>query len=262
MEKSLWSGQMLKSKSYKEIQSWLELQDITPELIKNLENDSRKNVQNLAKKINNQLLNLEKLKKKFETMNQYEMHGFSNGFKDIAGIDEAGRGPLAGPVVAAAVVLPTDFKIIGLDDSKKLSESKRNELFDIINEKALAVGVGIVNHERIDEINILNASKEAMLIAVDKLSIAPDLLLIDAVKLATDIHQMNIIKGDQKSNSIAAASIIAKVTRDRMMIAFDEEYPGYHFTQHKGYGTQLHYKSIHEIGISPIHRKTFLKNLN
>jgi len=240
---------MLKSKSYKEIQSWLELQDITPELIKNLENDSRKNVQNLAKKINNQLLNLEKLKKKFETMNQYEMHGFSNGFKDIAGIDEAGRGPLAGPVVAAAVVLPTDFKIIGLDDSKKLSESKRNELFDIINEKALAVGVGIVNHERIDEINILNASKEAMLIAVDKLSIAPDLLLIDAVKLATDIH------------SIAAASIIAKVTRDRMMIAFDEEYPGYHFTQHKGYGTQLHYKSIHEIGISPIHRKTFLKNL-
>lgn len=252
---------MLKSKSLKEIQSWLESQDVTSDLIKLLECDSRKSVQNLAKRINKKLLDLEKANNKFEMMNQYEMHGISNGFEWIAGIDEAGRGPLAGPVVAAAVILPRDFKIIGLDDSKKLSESKRNELFDIINEKALSVGVGIVNHQRIDEINILNASKEAMLIAVDKLVRAPDLLLIDAVKLETDIHQMNIIKGDQKSNSIAAASIIAKVTRDRMMVAFDEMYPGYHFTQHKGYGTQLHYKSIHEIGISPIHRKTFLKNL-
>ncbi len=252
---------MLKSKSFKEIKSWLETQAVNSDLIQILESDSRKNVQNLAKKIQNRQLQIEKAKNKFETMNQYELHGFSNGFEWIAGIDEAGRGPLAGPVVAAAVVLPTDFKIIGLDDSKKLSESKRNELFDIINEKALSVGVGIVNHIRIDEINILNASKEAMLIAVDKLVKVPDLLLIDAVKLNTDIHQMNIIKGDQKSNSIAAASIIAKVTRDRMMTAYDKEYPGYHFTQHKGYGTQLHYQSIQEIGISPIHRKTFLKNL-
>lgn len=182
----------------------------------------------------------------------------------ICGIDEAGRGPLAGPVVAGAVVLPKDCRILYINDSKKLSEKRREELFDIINEKAVSVGVGIVDAQRIDEINILQATYEAMRTAINNLSVTPDILLNDAVTIpgiADSIMQVPIIKGDAKSMTIGAASIIAKVTRDRMMYEYDKLYPGYDFSKHKGYGTKAHIEAIRNLGPSPIHRLTFLKNI-
>lgn len=214
-------------------------------------------VDQLRKKVDkkNALIN------KFKIMNSYEEIEKNKGHFIIVGIDEAGRGPLAGPVVAAAVILPENEMILGLDDSKKLSENKRNELFETIYDKALAIGVGIVDQNKIDEINILNASKEAMIIAVGKIDHKPDVLLIDAVKLDIPIKQVNLIKGDQKSNSIAAASIIAKVTRDKIMQEMSKTYPGYGFEKHKGYGTKAHYEAIENLGFTPIHRKTFLKNI-
>ena len=191
---------------------------------------------------------------KFEK--EYGMYGY------ICGIDEAGRGPLCGPVVAGAVVLPKDLRIMYINDSKKLSEKRREELFDIIQKEAVSVGVGIVDAARIDEINILNATYEAMRQAVNNLSVKPDILFNDAVTSPQlDIRQLPIIKGDAKSISIAAASIIAKVTRDRMMCEYDEMYPGYGFAKHKGYGTKQHIEALKELGMSPIHRKTFLKNI-
>lgn len=191
---------------------------------------------------------------KFEK--EYGMYGY------ICGIDEAGRGPLCGPVVAGAVVLPKDLRIMYINDSKKLSEKRREELFDIIQKEAVSVGVGIVDAARIDEINILNATYEAMRQAVNNLSVKPDILFNDAVTIPQfDIRQLPIIKGDAKSISIAAASIIAKVTRDRMMCEYDEMYPGYGFAKHKGYGTKQHIEALKELGMSPIHRKTFLKNI-
>ena len=187
----------------------------------------------------------------------------SRGYEVIAGTDEAGRGPLAGPVVAACCILDPDVKILGLDDSKKLSEKKREELFVQIKEKALAYAVCEVDAQTIDEINILNATKKAMLTCVKKLESnghKPDVLLIDAVKLeGTDCEVIPIIKGDAKSDSIAAASVLAKVTRDHIMQEMDEVYPGYGFAKHKGYGTKDHYAGIREKGMCPIHRRTFLK---
>ena len=180
----------------------------------------------------------------------------------ICGIDEAGRGPLAGPVVAGAVVLPKGSRILYINDSKKLSEKKREELFDVINKEALSIGVGIVNAERIDEINILQATYEAMRMAIHNLSVTPDILLNDAVTIPqVDIQQVPIVKGDAKSISIGAASIIAKVTRDHMMYEYDKLYPEYGFAKHKGYGTKQHTDAILEHGPCPIHRFTFLKNL-
>lgn len=183
------------------------------------------------------------------------------GGECVAGIDEAGRGPLAGPVVAAAVVLPTDFPLeTGLNDSKKLNEKKRDALFDLISETALSIGVGIVDCERIDKINILQATQEAMHSAVRQLKSQPDALLIDGnYFIDMGIPYKTIVKGDGKSLSIAAASIIAKVTRDRIMIEADAEYPGYSFASHKGYGTKKHYAAIDELGVCPIHRHSFLK---
>lgn len=176
----------------------------------------------------------------------------------ICGIDEVGRGPLAGPVVACAVILPKDEEILYLNDSKKLSEKKREELFDIIQEKALAIGIGIIEPKRIDEINILQATYEAMRIALSKLSIRPNLLLNDAVTIPNvDIKQIPLIHGDTLSASIAAASIIAKVTRDRLMLEYDKEYPEYSFSKHKGYGTKLHDEAIKKFGLSKIHRLSF-----
>lgn len=176
----------------------------------------------------------------------------------ICGIDEVGRGPLAGPVVACAVILPKDEEILYLNDSKKLSEKKREELFDIIQEKALAIGIGIVEPKRIDEINILQATYEAMRIALSKLSIRPNLLFNDAVTIPNvDIKQIPLIHGDTLSASIAAASIIAKVTRDRLMLEYDKEYPEYSFSKHKGYGTRLHDEAIKKFGLSKIHRLSF-----
>lgn len=179
----------------------------------------------------------------------------------ICGIDEVGRGPLAGPVVAGAVILPKDEPILYLNDSKKLSEKKREALYDEIMEKALATGIGIVSPARIDDINILQATYEAMRQAIANLKVRPDLLLNDAVTIPeVDIPQVPIIKGDAKSVSIAAASIIAKVTRDRLMVEYDEVLPGYDFASNKGYGTKAHIAGLKELGPSPIHRATFIKN--
>lgn len=190
-------------------------------------------------------------------MKEFETELYNNGINFIAGIDEVGRGPLVGPVVTAAVILPKDFYDERINDSKKLTEKKRELLYDVIMENAISVGVGISSEDVIDEINILNATKRAMLEAVNNLSIKPEHLLIDAVKLNTDIPQTSIIKGDAKSESIAAASIIAKVTRDRMMTELDKIHPEYDFKHNKGYGTKKHIEAIRKYGIIKEHRKTF-----
>lgn len=204
----------------------------------------------------------EKLEKEIartEAMSVYERE-YSH-YATICGIDEVGRGPLAGPVVAGAVILPKDNPILYLNDSKKLSEKKREALYDEIMEHAVATGIGIVGPARIDEINILQATYEAMRMAIENLKIRPDLLLNDAVTIPeVTIPQVPIIKGDAKSVSIAAASIIAKVTRDRMMVEYDQIIPGYDFASNKGYGTKAHIAGLKEHGPSPIHRRTFIKN--
>jgi ribonuclease HII len=211
----------------------------------------------------------EKLKKRHDEMSAYDAQ-FRMAYGNIGGVDEVGRGPLAGPVVTACVVLPDDFDVLGVDDSKKLSLKKREELYEVILDKALAVGIGMCDNQVIDEINILEATKRAMAESIekaDKMLQKRDLgsldhVLIDAVKL-TGISQTqtNIIKGDATSLSIAAASIVAKVTRDRMMMAYAEEYPWYGFESNMGYGTKKHYEGINAHGITPIHRKTFLKGI-
>lgn len=204
----------------------------------------------------------EKLEKEIartEAMSVYERE-YSH-YATICGIDEVGRGPLAGPVVAGAVILPKDNPILYLNDSKKLSEKKREALYDEIMEHAVATGIGIVGPARIDEINILQATYEAMRMAIENLKVRPDQLLNDAVTIPeVDIPQVPIIKGDAKSVSIAAASIIAKVTRDRMMVEYDQIIPGYDFASNKGYGTKAHIAGLKEHGPSPIHRRTFIKN--
>ena len=210
------------------------------------------------------------LEEKLITMQTYERALRERGITYIGGVDEVGRGPLAGPVTAACVVLPADFDVLGVDDSKKLSEKKRDALFDRIMEKALACGIGMCDNEVIDEINILEATKKAMAEAIDeadrqlkeKGQTGVEHLLIDAVSLNdVEIPQTSIIKGDANSLSIAAASIIAKVTRDRLMAEYHKQYPFYGFDSNKGYGTKAHYEGIDKYGITPIHRKSFLKNI-
>lgn len=191
---------------------------------------------------------------------EYEHKTYDSGFKCVCGIDEAGRGPLAGPVFAAAVVLPVDCEIPGLNDSKKLTEKKREALFEVIIEKAVAYSVASASEKEIDEINILNATYLAMNRAFDGLSVKPDMALIDGNREpGVDAMQKTVVKGDSKSMSIAAASILAKVSRDRYMLEIAKLYPQYEFQKHKGYGTKLHYERIREHGISDVHRKTFLK---
>ena len=198
-------------------------------------------------------------RERLEGMRVYECQYADRGF--LCGIDEVGRGPLAGPVVAGAVILPADCEILWLNDSKKLSEKKRELLYDEIMEKAVAVGIGAVSPERIDEINILQATYEAMRIAISKLSVKPDLLLNDAVKIpGVELPQIPIIKGDAKSVSIAAASIVAKVTRDRMMVQYEDLYPGYEFASNKGYGSARHIAALKSLGPCPIHRRSFIGN--
>ena len=206
------------------------------------------------------------LKQKLIDMSVYEKQLYAGGITTVAGVDEVGRGPLAGPVLAACAVLPADWDIPGLDDSKKLSEKKRNEMFQIISDRALAIGIGMADNNTIDEINILNATRQAMRQAVaeaeKQLGEAIGHILVDAVTIdGIDNEQTAIIKGDAKSISIAAASIIAKVTRDNMMKEYALEYPHYAFDSNKGYGTKAHYQGINEHGITPIHRKTFLKGI-
>lgn len=204
----------------------------------------------------------EKLEKELARMKQMSVYEEEyNMCEYICGIDEVGRGPLAGPVVAAAVILPKDQEILYLNDSKKLSEKKREMLYDEIMEKAVAVGIGFASPARIDEINILQATYEAMRMAIGKLSVRPDVLLNDAVTIPeVEIPQVPIIKGDAKSKSIAAASIIAKVTRDRLMVEYEEVMPGYDFASNKGYGTKAHIAGLKELGPTPIHRRTFIGN--
>lgn len=199
-----------------------------------------------------------------EQERMYELFAYEReyaAYQTICGIDEVGRGPLAGPVVASAVILPKDCDILYINDSKKLSEKKREMLYDEIMEKAVTVGIGIVGPERIDEINILQATYEAMREAISKLSVQPDLLLNDAVKIpGVTLPQVSIIKGDAKSASIGAASIIAKVTRDRMMVEYDSIFPEYGFAANKGYGTAVHIEALKELGPTPIHRRSFISN--
>ena len=202
---------------------------------------------------------LEKELARLKTMSVYEDQYASCSY--ICGIDEVGRGPLAGPVVAGAVILPKDHTILYLNDSKKLSEKKRELLYDEIMEHAVATGIGMVGPARIDEINILQATYEAMRMAIENLKIKPDVLLNDAVTIPeVEIPQVPIIKGDAKSISIAAASIIAKVTRDRLMKEYDQVIPGYDFAGNKGYGTKAHLEGLRRLGPSPIHRRTFIRN--
>lgn len=209
------------------------------------------------------------LREKLQTMQVYERELRAAGKRCIAGVDEVGRGPLAGPVVAACVVLPENFDVLGVDDSKKLSEKKRQQLYDAILSEALAYGIGMQDNASIDEINILEATKEAMRCAIieaeqrlrEKTGCGIDHVLIDALTLREiAIPQTGIIKGDSASLSIAAASILAKVTRDRMMVEYDSIYPGYAFAKNKGYGTKAHYEGLQAQGMTPIHRRSFLKN--
>ena len=211
----------------------------------------------------------EKLKKQQERLEKEiartkAMSIFEEEYKDypyICGIDEVGRGPLAGPVVAGAVILPKDDMILYLNDSKKLSEKKREMLYDEIMNRAVATGIGMASPARIDVINILQATYEAMRMAIDNLKVRPDILLNDAVTIPqVDILQVPIIKGDAKSISIAAASIIAKVTRDRLMVEYDKVLPGYDFASNKGYGTKAHIAGLKELGPTPIHRRSFIHN--
>ena len=193
---------------------------------------------------------------------EYEKQAIAEGYNVVCGVDEAGRGPLCGPVCAAAVILPLDCEIEGINDSKKLSEKKRDMLYDIIKEKALAYSVVMVDAKTIDEINILQAAFKAMREAVEGLSVKADIALIDGnQKPGLSIEQRTLVKGDAKSISIAAASILAKVTRDRYCLEMDEKYPEYQFAKHKGYGTKLHYEMIAQYGICPEHRRTFLKKI-
>ena len=202
---------------------------------------------------------LEKELARLKAMSVYEEQYASCSY--ICGIDEVGRGPLAGPVVAGAVILPKDHTILYLNDSKKLSEKKRELLYDEIMEHAVATGIGMVGPARIDEINILQATYEAMRMAIENLQVKPDVLLNDAVTIPeVEIPQVPIIKGDAKSISIAAASIIAKVTRDRVMKEYDQVIPGYDFAGNKGYGTKAHLEGLRRLGPSPIHRRTFIRN--
>lgn len=228
-----------------------------PELFAQYADDSRAGVAGLTRQYRKKEEALKKEIARIEAMKEYEHKYEHIGW--VCGIDEAGRGPLAGPVVAGAVILPKDSKILYLNDSKKLSEKKREELFDIIMEQAVAVGVGSVSPQRIDEINILQATYEAMRQAIGKLSVTPQILLNDAVTIPDVIFpQVPIIKGDAKSVSIAAASIVAKVTRDRLMKEYDKQMPEYGFASHKGYGSAAHIEAIKKYGPSSIHRKTFL----
>lgn len=231
-----------------------------PDFIETYKNDSRAGVQKLAAQAEKKLRDFEQERRRIYNLTEYERQ--YSGCAYICGIDEAGRGPLAGPVAAGAVILPKDCEILYINDSKKLSAKMREKLYDTIMEKALAAAVGIVSPQRIDEINILQASYEAMREAINKLDLVPDILLNDAVTIpSVPIRQIPIIKGDAKSISIAAASILAKVTRDRMMDEYDRIYPEYGFASHKGYGTKAHIEAVRSFGPCEIHRKTFLTSI-
>ncbi len=219
--------------------------------------DERIGVKKLVEKARKRIEKVYQLQEKMREMQIFENEARQKGFRYVAGVDEVGRGPLAGPVVAAAVILPEDFDVLGINDSKQLSETKREILFDEIKKKAITYHVGIVSHSIIDEVNIYEATKIAMNKAIDGLLPSPDFTLIDAMPLKRSSTEQSIIKGDSKSISIAAASILAKVTRDHLMKEYDKKYPGYDFAHNMGYGTKNHLEGLSNIGPCPIHRKTF-----
>lgn len=228
-----------------------------PDLLIHYEQDHRTGVQTAVERGRKRLAAYEKEKARCEALKKYERKYAA--YAHICGIDEVGRGPLAGPVVAGAVILPKDCDILYINDSKKLSEKKREELYDVIMERAAAVGLGYSTPERIDEINILQATYEAMRHAIANLQVTPDILLNDAVTIPeVAVRQVPIIKGDAKSISIGAASIVAKVTRDRLMVQYDEVYPQYGFAANKGYGAQTHIDALKKYGPCPIHRRSFI----
>ena len=250
------------SQSIGEIKALLQAADLKglPDFINTYKEDERAGVVSLVEKAKKALSAYQKELARTEKMKAFEKEYASCSY--VCGIDEVGRGPLAGPVVAGAVILPKDCDILYLNDSKQLSEKKREELYDVIMEKAVSTGLGFVSPERIDEINILQATYEAMREAIAKLSLQPDLLLNDAVTIPkVAIRQVPIIKGDAKSISIAAASIIAKVTRDRLMVQYDSVFPEYGFASNKGYGAAAHIEALRKYGPTPIHRRSFIKNL-
>ena len=236
----------------KEIQQRLGLvTDLADPFLAEAANDQRSGVQKAVEKRKKAIQAELDEEMRLEQMLRYEKELYQSGYQAIAGIDEVGRGPLAGPVVAAAVILPPECKI------KKIPKKKHQEIYQAVMDKALAVGVGQIDNDIIDQVNIYEATKLAMKEALSKLFLKPDYLLIDAMKLDVDIPQDSIIKGDANSLSIAAASIVAKVTRDRLMADYDKEFPGYAFAQNAGYGTKSHLEGLEHCGVSPIHRKTF-----
>ncbi|EGJ26876.1 ribonuclease HII [Streptococcus porcinus] len=249
------------TQTIREIKENLEaVTDLSDPIWKKLEQDERQGVKKaiaLRKKV---LEGNVKEEQRLEYMLRYERDVYGQGYHYIAGIDEVGRGPLAGPVVAACVILPKNCKIKGLNDSKKIPKSKHNILFEQIKNQAVGIGIGIVDNKMIDSVNIYQATKLAMLEAINdlkKVEVIPDYLLIDAMTLDISIPQMSLIKGDANSLSIAAASIVAKVTRDQLMMSYDQNYPGYDFAQNAGYGTKKHLNGLKKYGVTPIHRKSF-----
>ena len=242
----------------KEIQEILsEITDIESPVFEQFRDDSRAGVHKLIVKRKKQIQAELDEYRRLEQMLRYEKELYATGCQYIAGIDEVGRGPLAGPVVAAAVILPKNCKIKGLNDSKKVPKKKHEEIYQEVLKQAITVGIGIKDNQVIDEVNIYEATKLAMLEAIHELDPQPQHLLIDAMKLDLPISQTSIIKGDANSLSIAAASIVAKVTRDQMMTSYDQEYPGYDFAQNAGYGTSKHLEGLEKQGVSPIHRRSF-----
>ena len=248
----------MKNESVKEIKKALKgIATRQDERLQLWQKDQRLGVQQALAQWERGLLKKEKEVALLEELSQFENEAKAAGHRLIAGIDEVGRGPLAGPVVAAAVILPDDCQLFGVNDSKQLSAKKREELYDQIQSQAISIGIGMVDHEEIDRINIYQASKKAMGIAVEDLGFLPDYLLIDAMELDTAIPQKSLIKGDARSVSIAAASIVAKVCRDRLMEDYARLFPGYGFEKNAGYGTKEHLAGIQNQGIFAIHRKSF-----
>ncbi len=252
----------MEEKKIKEIAEQLEAVDdeMLSSFVEQYIKDGRPGVAKLVSQATKRMERLRLERIRLEKMRFFE-HKYEDKYPMICGIDEVGRGPLAGPVCAAAVILPKDCEILFLNDSKKVPESRREAIYEEIMEKAIAVGIGLVEHDVIDDVNILQATYIAMRDAISQLKVAPDILLNDAVTIPeVDIKQVGIIKGDSKSVSIAAASIVAKVTRDRLMAEYDKVFPGYGFAGNKGYGTKEHIAAIKELGPTPIHRRSFIGN--
>jgi len=252
------TGGKMEKQSIAELKQLFQTADLSKEFIIDLKKDERKGVQKLIQTYEKQKKKLKEQEQKFIEMSAYEATAYKNGSQYIAGVDEVGRGPLAGPVVAAAVILPHDFKLLGLNDSKQLNEATRNEFYSIIKEQAICYEIAVVDNTTIDKINIYEATKLAMRNTIHQLSIKPDHVLVDAVELdGLSYSSEAIIKGDTRSISIAAASILAKVTRDNLMKEIHKQYPMYNFNANMGYGTKYHMEQLKKYGATTYHRTSF-----